>query len=162
MKPISALALLMLAAACSPQPSAAGPEASVTAIYKTLVTSKGEQATPTTAIPMTPELDALLKKVESVSASDGGAPVFDGDLAGNCQDCSDFADLKIERAKTAGAQGHTLVDAHFTLFKKEAHTVQWDMVETPEGWRVDNVVSEGFDARKIANQAITAAKAPVQ
>ena len=166
--------LCSLAAACSPKPAATtapetpaatpsavaagGPEATVTAIYKTLVDSKGDKTTPITDIPMTADLDALLKKVQAASPSDGDAPVFDGDLAGNCQDCSDFADLKVERSKAAAPQGHTYVDAHFKLFKTEPHTVTWDMVETPSGWQVDNIVEgSDFDARKIANEGIAAA-----
>ncbi|HVY87330.1 MAG TPA: hypothetical protein VG942_00575 [Hyphomonadaceae bacterium] len=175
MKRLAAVALFALVAACSPKPAATpapeakaadsapavpanGPEAAVAVIYKTLVDSKGQKTTPVSDIPMTADLDALLKKVQAASPSDGDAPVFDGDLAGNCQDCSDFGDLKVELSKAAAPQGHTLVDAHFTLFKTEPHTVTWDMVETPEGWRVDNIV-EGtdFDARKIANEGIAAA-----
>jgi len=122
------------------------------------VDSKGDKTTPITDIPMTADLDALLKKVQAASPSDGDAPVFDGDLAGNCQDCSGFADLNIERSKAAAPQGHTYVDAHFKLFKTEAHTVTWDMVETPKGWQVDNIVEGAdFDARKIANEGIAAA-----
>jgi hypothetical protein len=34
------------------------------------------------------------------------------------------------------------------------------MVETPQGWRVDNVVSGGIDLRRIAQEAIDAAAAP--
>lgn len=154
-----ALPLLALAFACTPQQSASGPEAFVKTIYQTLETSKGEQSTPVSAIPMTAELSGLMKQAET-NAGDG-APVFDGDLAGNCQDCTGFSDLKVQAAPTAATpKGHAVVDATFKLFQNEPKHVQWDLVETPEGWRVDNIVSDGFDVRAIAKEVIATPPAP--
>lgn len=153
----AALPLLVLAA-CAPPQSATGPEATVTAIYDTLAKSKGAQSTPVSAIPMTAELAALTRQAEATTAPDE-APVFDGDIAGNCQDCTEFSGLKIERSAATAPAGHTLVDAHFTLFQKEPRNVQWDLVETPEGWKVDNIVSDGFNVRAIASEVIAAAAA---
>jgi hypothetical protein len=159
MKRFAALPLLALAIACTPQPPTpettagmAGPEAVVKAIYQTLETSKGEATTPLSDIPMTAELDALIKQAEAAAGNDG--PVFDGDFAGNCQDCSDFSDLKIGMAATAAPRGRAIVNADFKLFQSEPKHVQWDLIETPEGWRVDNIVSDGFDVRAIAKELI--------
>ncbi len=152
-----ALATFALAA-CTPQPSATGPQAVVKAIYRTLETSHGDETTPLAAIPMTAELDALVKQAEARSGD--GAPVFDGDLAGNCQDCMDFSDLRIQTSTSAAPKGHAVVDASFKLFQNEPKRVQWDLVETPEGWRVDNIVSDGFDVRAIAREVIATAPAP--
>lgn len=159
MKRYAALPLLALAFACTPQPSApetaaatTGPEAVVKAIYQTLETSKGEKTTPVSAIPMTAELDALIKQAEAAAGNDG--PVFDGDFAGNCQDCTDFSDLRIEVATSAAPKGRAIVNADFKLFQSEPRHVQWDLIETPEGWRVDNIVSDGFDVRAIAKELI--------
>jgi hypothetical protein len=159
MKRFAVLPLLAFAFACTPQPSAPTSEAIVKAIYRTLGTSKGQQTTPLSAIPMTAELDALIKQAEA-SAGDG-APVFDGDLAGNCQDCTGFSDLRIQASPTAAANGHALVDANFKLFQNEPKHVQWDLLETPEGWRIDNIVSDGFDVRAIAKEVIATPPAPV-
>jgi hypothetical protein len=153
---IVALPLLALGFACTPQNSAGSPEGAVTAIYETLVKSKGQETTPITAIRMTADLEALARQAEA--AAGDGAPVFDGDLAGNCQDCTDFANLKVERpASSTAAEGHTIIEARFKLFQNEPKNVQWDLVETPDGWRVDNIVSDGFNVRKIANEVIAAA-----
>ncbi|MFT3726045.1 MAG: hypothetical protein QM773_20970 [Hyphomonadaceae bacterium] len=160
MKRFAALPLLAFAIACTPQPSATepvaaavtGPEAVVKAIYQTLETSKGEKTTPLSAIPMTAELDGLIKQAEAAAGNDG--PVFDGDFAGNCQDCTDFSDLKIEVATSAAPKGRAIVNADFKLFQSEPKHVQWDLIETPEGWRVDNIVSDGFDVRAIAKELI--------
>ncbi len=155
---LAALPLLALAFACTPQTAATGPEAVVRAIYQTLEASKGEKTTPQSAIPMTAELDALVKQAEAVAGDDG--PVFDGDLAGNCQDCTDFSDLRIEVATSAAQKGRAIVNADFKLFRSEQKHVQWDLIETAEGWRVDNIVSDGFDVRAIAKDIIATPPLP--
>lgn len=154
----ASLALIGLAA-CSPQPSPTGPEAVVTAIYEPLVTSKGEAATLIDAIPMTADLKDLVARAE-VAAADT-MPVFDGDVAGNCQDCSGFSDLKIGPAPddATATDAHKIIEATFTI-QDGGRTIYWDMVETAEGWRVDNILSEGFNLRSIANTVIAQASPP--
>lgn len=153
MKRMSGLVALALAAACAP--AASGPEATVEAIYKPLADSKGEAGTSLTDMPLSADLKALVEKVEATVKDE---PVLDGDFAGNCQDCSGFKDLKI--AAKDGGDGHKTVEATFKLFPDEPRVVTWDMVETPEGWRVDNIVSEGIDLRVIAQEALDSANDP--
>jgi hypothetical protein len=151
MKRALGLVLLMLAA-CTPAAPLSGPEAVVQAIYRPLVESKGEKGMPLAEMPLSDELKALVAKAEEASK---GEPVFDGDFAGNCQDCTGFSDLKLTLRKDTGlAAGRAGVDAAFKLFQKEPKSVTWDMIEAPDGWRVDNILSEGVDLRKIAQEAI--------
>jgi hypothetical protein len=100
----------------------------------------------------------LIKQAET--ASDG--PVFDWDLAGNCQDCTGFTGLKLSRPETAKdlelSPGNTLVEANFTTAGDERHFVYWDMAKTPEGWRVDNIMAEGLNLRAVASSVIAAAE----
>ena len=101
--------------ACTPQPAADGAEAVVTAIYDPLVSSKGQTATPIDAIPMTADLKDLVIRAEA--AVNDTAPVFDGDVAGNCQDCTGFTGLKIgPTAEDPGAANtHKVIEANFTI-----------------------------------------------
>jgi hypothetical protein len=142
----------LLAMACTPGPS--GPEAVVLAIYKPLVDSKGEKTTSLADMPLTDDLKALVARAEQAGK---GEPVFDGDFAGNCQDCAGFKDLKIA-TKTGAAQGLAQVDASFKLFMDEPKLVTWHMIDRAQGWRVDNITSEGIDLRKIAQETIDAAR----
>jgi hypothetical protein len=157
MKRTLGLVLLTLAA-CTPAAPASGPEAVVTAIYKPLVDSKGEKGMSLGEMPLSDELKELVARAEEAGK---GEPVFDGDFAGNCQDCTGFTDLKIIRRTDTGlAAGRAGVEATFKLFGNEPRSVTWDMVETPDGWRVDNILSEGIDLRKIAQETIDNAAAP--
>jgi hypothetical protein len=153
-----AIGLILLAlAACTPATPASGPEMVVQAIYKPMVDSKGEKGMPLDEMPLSEELKTLVAKAEEAGK---GEPVFDGDFSGNCQDCTGFTDLKLERRKDTGlAAGRAGVEATFKLFGKEPHSVTWDMIETPEGWRVDNILSEGIDLRKIAQDTVDQAAA---
>jgi hypothetical protein len=156
MKRALGLILLMLAA-CTPAAPVSGAEAVVQTIYKPLVDSKGEKGMPLEEMPLTSELKALVARAEEAGK---GEPVFDGDFAGNCQDCTGFADLKLALRKDTGlADGRAGVEATFKLFQNEPKSVTWDMIETPEGWRVDNILSEGIDLRKISQDAIDQAAA---
>src|SRR6218665_70715 len=85
--------LCLFAAACSREQPVSLAETTVIALYQPLVVSKGEDSTPLTSIPMTPEFDALTKQAARAAGED--FPVFDFDPAGLCQDCSGFADLKV-------------------------------------------------------------------
>lgn len=158
MKSFAASLALIGLAACSPQPSPSGPEAVVASIYEPLVKSNGETATPIDAIPMTADLKDLVASAEA--AVGDTMPLFDGDVAGNCQDCSDFHDLKIEPATDDDAtDARKIVEANFTIQDGE-RTIYWVMLETAEGWRVDNIISEGFNLRNIAGSVTTQASPP--
>ena len=160
MKRFAASLAIIALAACTPQQSATGPEAVVTAIYEPIVKSKGAAGTPIESIPMTAELKDLVMRAEAAAA--GAEPVIDGDVAGNCQDCTGFADLKIgPTADDASATSdHQIIEANFSLFGDQTRTVYWDMVRKAEGWQVDNIMSEGFNLRSITNTVIAAAAEP--
>ena len=157
MRRFAGLVLFSLAAACTPAPSVPGPEAVVQTIYQPLVDSKGEKTTSLAEMPLSEDLKALVDKAEAAAKDE---PVFDGDVAGDCQDCEGFSDLKLAAAGAAVPAGHQAVQASFKLFGGEGRSVIWDMVKTPQGWRVDNVLSTGFDLRLVARQAIDLAAAP--
>lgn len=152
-----AVALLSLfAAACSGDQPISQAEQTVIALYQPLIVSKGEDSTPITSIPMTPELEKLTQQAARAAGEE--FPVFDFDPAGLCQDCSGFADLKVAPADAnpiaTAAEGHTLIQASFRIPPAPARTVYWHMVETPTGWRVDNILAEGFSLRQIAEDAV--------
>jgi hypothetical protein len=154
-----AFALLALAA-CTPAPTPE-PAATVEGIYRTISESKGEKSTDISTVPMTEDLALKLQEVES--KADG--PVIDGDIAGNCQDCTGFADLKVgappkDLPVTAG---HTMVEARFKILQGEQRAILWDMVKVGDAWKVDNIETEGFNLRTILDeqrdaQALTTAK----
>ena len=148
MKSTLAFALLALAA-CTPAPTPE-PAATVERIYKTISESKGANSTDISTVPMTEDLALKLQEVES--KADG--PVIDGDIAGNCQDCTGFADLKVgappkDLPVTAG---HTMVEARFKILQGEQRAILWDMVKVGEAWKVDNIETEGFNLRTILEE----------
>jgi hypothetical protein len=152
MKCTSALALLALAA-CTPAPLSE-PAATVEKIYQPLIESKGDRTTDLATIPMTSELALLIQEVESTA--DG--VVFDGDFAGNCQDCTGFSGLKVSddtETKLAIGEGHKLVRADFKLFE-ETRSVHWDMVRQDGAWKVDNILTRDFNIRGVAEEAVAA------
>ncbi len=110
MKRTIVFALLALAA-CTPAPTPE-PAAAVEGIYKPLADSKGETGTDISTIPMTEDL--ALKRQEVESKADGS--VIDWDLAGNCQDCIGFADIKVgdawkvDNVETEGFNLRTILD----------------------------------------------------
>ncbi len=148
----------LLAAACSNERPASLAETTVIALYQPLVVSKGEDSTPITSIPMTPELDALTKQAAKAAGDD--FPAFDFDPAGLCQDCTGFSDLKVVHAEpnaiATETPGHTLVQASFKLQPGTSRAVYWDMVETPNGFVVDDIIAEGFSLRRTAEEGIAA------
>lgn len=152
-----ALIAITALAACTPQGS--GPEAAVTAIYKPLADSKGEQGTRLADIPMTADLRNAVETAEKAFGPD--EPVFDFDVAGNCQDCTGFTGLKVALSdNTSTVDGHKIVEATFNLFGEEGHIVYWDMTEVNGAWLVDNVITEGFNLRNVASSITASATAP--
>lgn len=153
----STILALAALAACTPQ--ASSPEAVVTEIYKPLVDSKGASGVSIFDVPMTAGLRQTVMKAEEAFGSE--TPVFDFDVAANCQDCTGFADLKVALSteNPSTIEGHKTVEASFKLFGDEPHVVYWDMAPAGGVWQVDNVISEGFNLRNIAS-SITASAAP--
>ncbi len=152
MKRTIALALLALAA-CTPAPTPE-PAATVERIYGNLASSKGATPTDISAIPMTEELALKLQEVESTA--DGA--VIDWDVAGNCQDCTGFADLKVgaPQSPLPETDGHTMIEARFKLFEGEQKAMLWDMVKVGEDWKVDNIETEGFNLRVVLDEQLGA------
>jgi hypothetical protein len=112
---------------------------------------------------MTVELRTLLDTAEA-AADARDEPFIEGDLALNCQDCTSISDLEI--GPQAGpepipaADGHVIVEARFTLNGNEPREVLYDLVETEEGWRVDNILAEGFNLRAEAAGYLADTSAP--
>jgi len=148
----AALAVLVLAA-CTPQLS--GPEATVNAIYKPLVDSKGATGTNVADMPLTMDLALKIQELET-RAEDR---VFDFDVAGSCQDCTGFSDLKITvptGPELAPLDGHQYVEASFKFESGEKEAVFWDLVQVEGEWKVDNIFTEGFDLRLIVDEQLAA------
>jgi len=146
---VTALAL----AACTPPPSETGAEDVVLGIYNSVTENIGQRVTPLSEIPMTDDLSDLVTRAQA-AADARGEPFIEGDIAANCQDCTSIGDLVIG-AQTGpepvpAPSGHRMVEARFTLNGTEPRAVLYDMVETPEGWRVDNILAEGFSLRTEA------------
>jgi len=152
MKRTIAFTLLALAA-CTPAPTPE-PAATVERIYKDISESKGEKGTDIAAIPMTEELAMKLQEVESTA--DG--PVIDWDIAGNCQDCTGFSDLKVGAPKTPLPEtaGHTMIEARFKFPTEGEKSLLWDMVKVGDAWKVDNIETEGFNLRVILDEQLGA------
>ncbi len=147
------IALMTLAiAACAPQPDT-GAEDVVLDIYGDVSENIGRRVTPLDDMPMTEDLRNLVTRAEA-AADARGEPFIEGDIAANCQDCTSISDLVIG-AQTGpepvpAAAGHRMVEARFKLNGSEPRSVLYDMVETASGWRVDNVLADGFDLRAEA------------
>ena len=152
MKRSIALAALVLAA-CTPAPLPE-PAATVQGIYKNLADSKGETGTDISTIPMTMDLALKLQEVET--NADGA--VIDWDVAGNCQDCTGFADLKVGAPPKdlPVTEGHTMVEARFKLFEGEQKAILWDMVKVGDVWQVDNIEAEGLNLRVVLDEQLGA------
>lgn len=139
---------LLLTAACTPPET--GAEATVRGIYDQVQQSIGRTTTPRSAIPMTDDLQALLERAEA-AATARNEPFIDGDLAADCQDCTSLTNLEIGPQENPeavpAADGHTIVEARFLLNGDQERAVLYDLIETPEGWRVDNILAEGFNLR---------------
>lgn len=162
---VAALAFAGLAA-CTPPQAGNGPEAVVQGIYAEVAENIGRTITPIDAIPMTDDLKALVDRARA-AADARDEPFLEGDIAANCQDCTSLTDLEI--GEQAGPEpipesdGHTIVEARFKLNGSQDRAVLYDLVEAPDGWRVDNILAEGFSLRAEADAYladVAAAPAP--
>ncbi len=161
MKNLIIAAAALSLAACAPPQSNTGAEDAVLELYATVSENVGNQRiTPLDAIPMTEDLRDLVTRAEA-AADARGEPFIEGDIAANCQDCVSLTNLVIG-AQTGpepipAAEGHRMVEARFTLNGTEPRAVLYDMVETADGWRVDNVLTEGFNLRDESQSFLAAA-----
>jgi hypothetical protein len=139
----------ILLAACTPSPQqdapATGPEAVIHALYADAQTHIGDSVLPLESIPMSAELQELVLSAEA-AADARNEPFIEGDLALQCQDCVSVSDLEItQRDGPADSNlvGHAIVVARFTLNGNEPREVIYDLIEEAEGWRIDNIMSDG-------------------
>lgn len=148
---VGALAVFALAACTQPGNSAA--EAVVRDIYASVEQNIGHTTTPLSAIPMTSDLQSLVERAEA-AADSRGEPFIEGDIAANCQDCTSISDLVIGPQQGPEAvpaeEGHVMVEARFKLNGNEDRSVLYDLTQTAEGWRVDNILADGFNLRSEA------------
>jgi len=163
MKKLLATIAALTLAACTP-PAESGAEATVRNIYEQVQQHIGRETTPISAIPMTDDLRDLLDRAEA-AADARDEPFIEGDLAANCQDCTSLTGLEIGPQTgpepVPAPSGHTLVEARFVLNGSEERAVIYDLIETQEGWRIDNILAEGFDLRSEAEAYLRdAAPAP--
>lgn len=152
-------AIIGVLGACSPPPQqqapassaqrVQSPEAVVRSVYDAATARNAhQQPTDLTQLPLSDDLLRLVRQaLEATQAGD--EPFIDGDPVLDCQDCSPLSAITI--ATTAPpANGHATVEARFTV-AGSARVETWDMVETPQGWRADNIRSaDGYDLRKAA------------
>lgn len=164
---VAALCVAVLCACsqgASPAATASGAVGVVQAIYVEVARHIGHDVTPLSAIPMTDDLKALMDRAQT-AASDRGEPFLEGDIAANCQDCMSLTELAIGPQtgpeQVPAPQGHTIVEAKFKLNGNEERTLLYDLIETPQGWRVDNILGDGFNLRSEAQAYLVEAASPV-
>ena len=157
MRVLVAVALGLALAACSPpQPAANGPEAVIRAVYAAATDRAAHgQVTSVDDVPLSDALAASIREA-SAAAEANNEPFIDGDLVLACQDCSALSGLAMG-ATTPPANGRAVVEARFTV-DAAARVESFDMAETPQGWRIDNIRSaDGYDLRKAASDEIASA-----
>ena len=157
---IAAFSVTLLA--CSPAqhgPSQAGvqsPEAVVRAIYDAATQREAHnQVTTVDDIPLSDSLRVVLDRATS-AAQANDEPFLDGDPVLDCQDCSPLSAVTVTTTSPP-ANGHATVEARFTA-AGDGRVETWDMVETPQGWRADNIRSaDGYNLRQSATEEIASA-----
>lgn len=147
----SLVALLALTA-CATSPAMDGPTAPVHALYAITQQHIGQSITPISAIPMTDDLKSLIDRAEAAARA-RSEPFIDGDLAADCQDCTSLTDLDFYRQ--GPRNGRAIVYARFKLNGAEQRSVRYNMIRTPQGWRIDNIVSGASDLRADAQAYLT-------
>ena len=148
-------------AACSPaqqasQAPAQSPEAVVRAVYDAAVQRNAhQQPTDVNQLPLSDALATLIRQA-SAAADANQEPFLDGDPVLDCQDCSPLSAVTVSTTSPP-ANGHATVQARFTV-AGDARVETWDMIETPNGWRADNIRSgDGYDLRQSATEEIRVA-----
>jgi len=157
MRAIVIVVLGVVLAACSPAQaptqSAQGPDAVVRAVYDA-ATQRNAQQQPTdiNQLPLTDALLALVRQA-SDAAEANEEPFLDGDPVLDCQDCSPLSAITVTTTSPP-ANGRATVEARFTV-AGDARVETWEMVETPQGWRADNIRGgDGYNLRTSAEQEI--------
>lgn len=131
-------------AACAPR-EAGTPEGVVAKIYETASAAIARGEVPYDYIPLSDSLSAAIAEGRRL-ANERNEPFIEGDLATGCQDCQTFTDLVIT-VMSPPANGQASVRATFSTDGRPRE-MNYSLVETPQGWRVDNITSpEGFDLR---------------
>jgi hypothetical protein len=162
MRAIFIAVLGVVLAACSPSsqqsPSqgAQTPEAVVRAVYDAATQRNAhDQPTSVDDVPLSDSLRAVVRQA-AAAADANDEPFIDGDIVLDCQDCSPLSAVTVTTTSPP-ANGHATVEARFTA-AGDARVEIWDMVETPQGWRADNIHSaDGYDLRKSATDEIASA-----
>jgi hypothetical protein len=143
MRALMAVFALTALSACAR--AAETPEATIAAVYEVTQRTMGTEPTPLDSIPLSANLaEALADGIRRAEARN--EPFIEGDLPANCQDCRVLSDLAL--TTTAPPEnGRAIGEARFKL-DGAPRVVLWDMLDSPEGWRVDNIRSpDGFDLR---------------
>ena len=150
-----------LLAACSPAPQAPNspaqtPETVVRAVYDAAVLRNAhEQPTDINQLPLSDGLIALVRQA-SDAAEANEEPFLDGDPVLDCQDCSPLSAIAVTTTSPP-ANGHATVEARFTV-AGGARVETWEMIETPRGWRADNIRGgDGYNLRQSAEEEIRSA-----
>lgn len=157
MRVLVAVALGLALAACSPpQPAADRVEAVIRAVYAAATGRAAHgQVTSVDDVPLSDALAASIREASAVAEANN-EPFIDGDIVLACQDCSAVGGLAIATT-TPPANGRAVVEAHFTV-DAAVRVESFDMVETPQGWRIDNIRSaDGYDLRRAASDEIASA-----
>lgn len=148
----SLLLALVLAACATTQAAAPTPQAALQPVYDAVVRPNGAGRPSLDLLPLSDSLRALIARMDSVSNA-RNEPILDFDPVTDSQDgrVSDVV-LDLERAPS---QGHARVAAHFKI-EGEPRLVRYDMIETPRGWRVENIVGDDWNLRALAQAGIDA------
>jgi hypothetical protein len=156
---IAVLGLLLVA--CSPAqqaqtPPAETPEAVVRAVYDAATQRNAhEQPTDINQLPLTDGLLALIRQASN-AAEANEEPFLDGDPVLDCQDCSPLSAIALTTSSPP-VNGRAVVEARFTV-AGDPRVETWEMAETPQGWRADNIRGgDGYDLRKSATDEIASA-----
>jgi hypothetical protein len=134
-------------ASASPASDSAGAIAAVTALYQPYLKHQNNAPAWYQALPMTPELAALVQRDQAnTQAGDEGAVEADPIIA--AQDF-ELTDLSVT-ADGAFANGRGVVTAHFKNIGEETD-VHYDVVEraSDHAWLIDNVRSKDSDLRAL-------------
>lgn len=152
-------------AACSPgQPqapaqTAQSPETVVRGVYDAAAQRNAhEQPTNVDQLPLSDTLATLVRQAQA-AADANDEPFIDGDPVLDCQDCSPLSAI-IVTTTSPPANGRAIVQARFTV-AGDQRVETWDMVQTAQGWRADNIRGgEGYDLRQSAQEEIVQASKP--
>ena len=161
MRAIFIAVLGVVLTACSPPQQASqaptqSPEAVVRTVYDAATGRNAHnQVTTVDQLPLSQSLATLVQQA-AAAAQANDEPFLDGDPVLDCQDCLPLSAVAVTTTSPP-ANGRAVVQARFTV-AGDARVETWDMVETPQGWRADNIRSgDGYDLRQSAAEEIRSA-----